>query len=118
MQGLRIAKPAVYAEGEEVDTAAAAAYINRRRNMPMEVEEEEEVWELPLNLFNKGSITPGNNNNLPLSVQRNLSWANKPPSTPKAQMIKPKNQPPKLKKNRKTRGGKRKGRKTRKQNRR
>lgn len=119
MQGLRIAKPAVYAEGEEIDTAAAAAYMNRRRNVPMVVDEnEEEVWELPLNLFNKGTITPGNDANLPLSVQRNLSWANKPPSTPKAQKIKPRNQPPKLKRNRKTRGGKRKGRKTRKQNRR
>lgn len=119
MEGLRIAKPAVYAEGEEVDVAAAAAYINRRRNVPQVVEaEEEEVWNIPLNLFNKGNITPGNDENLPLSVRRNLSWANKPPSTPKGQLIKPKNQPPKVKKNRKTRGGKRKGRKTRKQNRR
>jgi hypothetical protein len=117
MQGLRIAKPAVYAEGEEVDAAAAVAYLNRRRNVPVVMEEEDdEVWELPLNMFKKGSITPGNNANLPLSVQRNLSWANKPPSTPKAQRIKAKNNPPKLKRNRKTR--KAKGRKSRKQNRR
>lgn len=116
MQPLRIAKPAVLAEGEDVDMTALTAYVNRRRNVPQVVEEEqEEVWELPLNMFGKESISVGNDETLPLSMRRNLSWSNKPPSTPKAQMIKPRNQPPKLKRNRKTRKGK--GRKSRKQNR-
>lgn len=113
MQGLRIAKPAKYAEGEEVNLNAVARYLNRSSKHPQVVEAEEEVWQVPLNLFNKKYTPIGNTNK---NKSNNLWWANKP-STPKAQTIKAKNQPPKVKSkgnSRKTR----KGRKTRKQNRR
>jgi hypothetical protein len=112
--GLRIGKPAVLAEGENINAAAVQAYMNRRAAMPVApvLEEEEEVWEVPLNLFGKNAISVGNANNR----SPNLTLFNKPPSTPKAQMIKPKNKPPKIKRNRKTRKT-RKGRKSRKQNR-
>ena len=54
------------------------------RVQPREDENEnEEVWTVPLNLFNRP--TPGNRETL--SNQRNVSWANKPPTTPRNQPI-------------------------------
>ena len=73
-------------------------------------EENEEVWELPLTLFNRPA--PGNQENR--SNQRNLSWANKPPSTPKNQPIRLR--VPKTPKNKN--GSRRKSRKSRRRNRR
>jgi hypothetical protein len=121
MQGLKIGKPPVYNENENVNMNVMRAYLERSAAQAAAakpvVNEEEEVWEIPNAVFNIKNVAVGNNSSVPLNVQRNLSWANKPPSTPKAQMIRPRNKPPALKSKRKTRRN-RKGRKSRKQNRR
>lgn len=123
MQGLRIGKPPVYNENANMNMNVIRAYVERataaagKAEKPV-VEEEEEVWEVPNAIFNIKNVAVGNNANLPLEVQRNISWANKPPSTPREQMIKPKNQPPRVKGKRNRTRKTRKGRKSTKQNRR
>lgn len=121
MEPLRIARPIAQAEGEEIDPEAVKAYLNRvqmmnqtrlsrkrkrsengqsgenSENQENQENQEEEVWEVPLNLFNFTEIYEENERKTPLAVKQNITWSNKPPTTPKSQMIKPKNQPPKLK---------------------
>jgi hypothetical protein len=117
MEGLRIGKPAVLAEGENVNFTALAQQEQRRKALKRTTSnnEEEEVWSVSIpNIQNFNTEeTFANTGKSVRRAKNKYNWMFNKPETPKAQMIKPKNTPPAL-----YQGGKRKTKKMRKSSRR
>lgn len=110
MEGLRIMKPAVIAEGENVNFKALANQATRRRamrrNMPIN---EEEVWSVNIpNIEKVNNEEVYANTRTPVRKTQSYNWIFNKPETPKAQRIRAKNQPPPL-----LRGGRKNGRRNR-----
>ena len=91
MEGLRIAKPAAFVEGENINVKVLANQEARRkrmrRNMPIVEEEEEEVWSVPIpNISNVNDEEIYANNKTPVrKLKYNYNWIFNKPETPKAQ---------------------------------
>lgn len=116
MEGLRIGKPAVLAEGENVNFNALAAQETRRKTLRRKnTNNDEEVWSVPIpNIRNLNTEeTFANTGKSVRRAKNSYSWLFNKPETPKAQMIKSKNSPPAVHRGgkRKTRKASRKGRK-------
>jgi hypothetical protein len=82
MQGLRIVRPPSYINTVEYQFLREneRRLAEAKKDNNSDNSENENVWEIPLNVFNKPAS--GNNND-----NSNLSWAEKPPSTPKNKPI-------------------------------
>jgi hypothetical protein len=106
MEGLRIVKPAVIAEGENINYKALVNQATRRRAMRRNrpIVEEEEVWSVDIpNIQNVNDEEVYANTKTPVRPKKqSYNWIFNKPQTPKAQMVTPKNQPPPLR-----RGGRR-----------
>lgn len=109
MEGLRIGKPAVLAEGENVNFNVLAKQEQRRKTLRRKnTNNEEEVWPVYIpNIQNFNTEeTFANTGKSVRRAKNSYNWMFNKPETPKAQTIKQKNSPPAL-----HRGGKRKTRK-------